>query len=113
VPRRDLELIFNADDLTAEDIVASLRTFEFFTDFGEAFQYSNQLVGTGGYAAAAAAGADYGDLFTGYETSLQERILDPIGMTSTTLSFETVEAAGDAATPHTLALSGAYTPIPS
>jgi hypothetical protein len=41
VPRRDLELLFNAQQLAAEDIVASLAGFEFFTDFGEAFQYSN------------------------------------------------------------------------
>ena len=37
VPRRDLELFFNADELSAEEIVRSLATFEFFTDFGEAF----------------------------------------------------------------------------
>lgn len=77
VPRRDLEFLFNADALTAEDTVASLRTFEFFTDFGEAFQYSNQLVGTGGYAAAAADGAPYGKLFEGYVKSLQRRVLGP------------------------------------
>ena len=111
VPRRDLELFFNADELSAEGVVESLRTFEFFTDFGEAFQYSNQLVGTGGYAAAAADGAPYGELFAGYTQSLQERVLGPIGMTNTTLSFEEVEAAGDAATPHTGAFDGTYTPI--
>lgn len=111
VPRRDLEFLFNGDALTAEDTVASLRTFEFFTDFGEAFQYSNQLVGTGGYAAAAADGAPYGDLFEGYVNSLQRRVLDPIGMTDTTLSFEAVEAAGDAATPHTGTFDNTYEPI--
>ena len=112
VPRRDLELFFNADELNAEGVVESLRTFEFFTDFGEAFQYSNQLVGTGGYAAAAADGADYGELFAGYTKSLHERVLGPIGMANTTLSFAEVERAGDAATPHTFALDGLYTPIP-
>lgn len=111
VPRRDLELFFNAAELTAEGIVESLRTFEFFTDFGEAFQYSNQLVGAGGYAAAAADGADFGELFAGYTKSLRERVLGPIGMTKTTLSFDEVEAAGDAATPHTFALDGLYEPI--
>src|SRR5690606_22596971 len=59
VPRRDLELAFNYDELSAEAVVESLRSFEFFTAFGEAFQYSNQLVATAGYAAAAAAGAPY------------------------------------------------------
>lgn len=112
VPRRDLELFFNADDLSAEGVVESLRTFEFFTDFGEAFQYSNQLVGTGGYAAAAADGAPYGELFAGYAQSLQKRVLGPIGMPNTTLSFGEVERAGNAATPHTGAFDGSYKPIP-
>lgn len=111
VPRRDLEFFFNADTLSAEGTVESLRTFEFFTGFGEAFQYSNQLVGTGGYAAAAADGADYGSLFAGYERSLRARVLDPIGMTDTTLSFEEVEAAGDAATPHSASFEDGYEPI--
>lgn len=112
VPRRDLEFLFNGDTLTAEDTVESLSTFEFFTDFGEAFQYSNQLVGTGGYAAAAADGAPYGELFGGYERSLERRVLGPIGMTATTLSFGEVEAAGDAATPHTGTFDNRYEPIP-
>lgn len=113
VPRRDFELFFNADELDAEAIVRSLATFEFFTDFGEAFQYSNQLVGTGGYAAAAADGADFGELYEGYASSLQTRILGPIGMENTTLSFGEVQARGQYATPHQRALdSGFYTPIP-
>ena len=62
VPRRDFELIFNFAELSAEDIVKSLRTFDFFTEFGEAFQYSNQLVATEGYVAAAIAGATWGEL---------------------------------------------------
>ena len=112
VPRRDLELAFNAAELSAEDIIESLETFEFFTDFGEAFQYSNQLVATAGYAAAAAAGAEYGELFPGYVEALQERVLEPIGLDDTTLSFEQVEERGDHATPHEVDLeSGGYVPL--
>ncbi len=109
VPRRDLELLFNADELTAEDVVESLATFEFFTDFGEVFQYSNQLVGTGGYAAAAAAGVAWGNLWQGYADALERRLLEPIGMPNTTLSFEQVLARGEHAFPHQLDLeTGAY-----
>lgn len=112
VPRRDFELFFNADELSAEAIVESLRTFEFFTDFGEAFQYSNQLVGTAGYAAAAADGAAFGNLFDGYAASLQRRVLDPIGMPHTTLSFAEVRERAEHATPHQLSYdSGEYEPI--
>lgn len=112
VPRRDFELFFNADELSAEEIVQSLATFEFFTDFGEAFQYSNQLVGTGGYAAAAADGADFGNLFDGYQQSLQDNVLMPIGMENTTISFEQVRQRDNYALPHSLGLDGAYEPLP-
>ncbi len=112
VPRRDLELTFNAAELSAEDVVASLATFEFFTAFGEAFQYSNQVVATAGYVAAAAAGAAHGELWDGYAAALAERVLDPIGMSDTTLSFADVAARGDHAVPHQLDLfSGEYLPL--
>ena len=112
VPRRDFELFFNADALSAEEVVASLATFEFFTDFGEAFQYSNQLVATGGYAAAAAAGTPYGQLYAGYSTLLRERVLAPIGMTNTTLSFDEVRQRGQYAMPHSLDFGTIYAPLP-
>lgn len=103
VPRRDLELLFNAEELTAEQIVASLADFEFFTDFGEAFQYSNQLVAAGGYGAALAA-ADDGetDLFDAYVSAMRERVLDPVGMADSTFSFAQVRAREDRATPYGL-----------
>lgn len=112
VPRRDFELIFHANELSAEDAIESLQSFEFFTDFGEAFQYSNQMVATGGYVAAVAAGGVYGDLYNGYEEAMQERILTPIGMVDTTLSFSDVVAGGNYAIPHGLNLGMDYYPIP-
>lgn len=112
VPRRDFELIFNGHDLTAESIVESLSTFELFTDFGEAFQYSNQMVAAGGYVAAAAAGGEYGDLYNTYISLMQERIFDPIGMNRTTFSFEEIEAADDYALPYMLNAVGEYYPAP-
>jgi CubicO group peptidase (beta-lactamase class C family) len=110
VPRRDLELLFNADDLTAADIVASLQTFQFFTDFGETFQYSNQLVATGGYAAAAALDPD-GELYATYLEAMQTRIFDPLAMTNTTFDFDAVVARGDYALPHAANLDGVYYPL--
>lgn len=111
VPRRDFDLLFNADDLTAEAIVESLSTFEFFTDFGEAFQYSNQMVATGGYAAAAAIDGE-GDLFTSYLEAMQTYVYDPIGLTATTFDFDAVEARGNYAMPHGANMDGEYEPIP-
>jgi CubicO group peptidase (beta-lactamase class C family) len=112
VPRRDLEYFFNANELTAEKVIDSLRTFEFFTGFGEAFQYSNQLVATAGWVAAAAAGAAYGNLGNAYLELIQERVFAPIGMESTTFSLEEVVASDNYATPHSLSTTGARTPLP-
>lgn len=112
VPRRDFEWVMMADELSAEDMIASLAEFEFFTDFGEAFQYSNQLVATGGYVAALAAGGDYGELEQAYYALLHDRVLDPIGMPSTTFDFDEVEAAGDYAVPYGANLAGENVRIP-
>lgn len=105
VPRRDSELIFNANDLSAEDVVASLQEFEFFTEFGEAFQYSNQLVATGGYATAAATGAEWGNLYNHYVAEMDARVFEPIGMVSTTFSFDKVLAGDNYALPHTIGVT--------
>jgi CubicO group peptidase (beta-lactamase class C family) len=112
VPRRDLEILFNVDTLTAEEIVESLSTFEFFTEFGEAFQYSNQLVAVGGYAAAAAAGAEWGNLYDAYVQEMEERIFAPIGMESTTFSFGVVTASDNYAQPHGLDVDAGYRVLP-
>ncbi len=111
VPRRDAELIFNANEMTAESVVDSLKTFEFFTGFGEAFQYSNQMVAAGGYVAAAAAAGQTGDLYAAYERELRRRVIEPIGMVSTTLSFDEVRASGNYATPYGMDLGGKLAPI--
>jgi CubicO group peptidase (beta-lactamase class C family) len=111
VPRRDMEWLFNFNTLTPEDTIAALADFEFYTDFGEAFQYSNQMVGTAGYIAGQVAEGNNGDLMGDYMKALDERVLDPIGMVSTTLSFEEVLGAGNYATPHTLMLDNTYQPM--
>lgn len=112
VPRRDLEVIFNFNELSAEDVVESLATFEFFTDFGEAFQYSNQLVATGGYVAAAAGGVEFGNLYAGYLDLMQERIFDPLGMARTAFAFDTVLSDDNFAQPYGFDLVGDYVLLP-
>lgn len=102
VPRRDMELFFNANDLTAEDVIASLATFEFFTPIGEAFQYSNQMVAAGGFIATLAAGGTLGNLDEDYAALMAERIFGPIGMLNTTVSIEEATANPDHAIPHSL-----------
>jgi CubicO group peptidase (beta-lactamase class C family) len=112
VPRRDLEWVLNANGLTAEEIIESLADFKFFTDFGEAFQYSNQMVASGGYLATLAAGGEYGNLYEGYLVLMQERVLDPLEMTSSTFSFDEVIARDNYATPYGLTPVGDLVELP-
>ncbi len=112
VPRRDLELLFNARHMTADDVVKSLKGFQFFTKFGEAFQYSNQMVGTAGYIATVAGSGQSKDLYQAYVSQIQQRIFDPIGMTHTTFSFDKVRATADHATPHGMNILAELNPIP-
>ncbi len=112
VPRRDLEWVFNANELTAEEIIESLADFEFFTDFGEAFQYSNQMVASGGYLATLAAGGEYGSLYEDYLVLMQDRVLDPLEMTSSTFSFDEVVASDNYAMPYGLTPVGDLVELP-
>jgi CubicO group peptidase (beta-lactamase class C family) len=112
VRRRDLEFIFNAATLTPQDVVRSLAGFKLLTPFGQAFQYSNQMVATGGYVAAMAAGGRFATLYPSYTAAMQARVLTPIGMTRSTFSFDTVLADANFATPHGMRLDGRYIAIP-
>ncbi len=112
VPRRDLEWVFNANELTAEEIIESLADFEFFTDFGEAFQYSNQMVASGGYLATLAAGGEYGSLYEDYLVLMQDRVLDPLEMSSSTFSFDEVVASDNYAMPYGLTPVGDLVELP-
>lgn len=105
VPRRDYEMIYNGD-LTADDILAQIETFEFFTGFGETFQYSNQLVAAGGYEIARALDPAAGDLLAAYVAAVQQGIFDPVGMPRTTFDFDAVLADADYAIPYGSGLDG-------
>lgn len=110
VPRRDYEFFFQGSQLTAQDIVEQLETFEFFTDFGETFQYSNQMVATGGYAAAMANGTAFENLFDGYTALVNERVLEPIGMVSSTFDFDAATSSDNVASPYITKLGEGYVP---
>ena len=56
LPRRDLEFIFNAHALTPERLIADMAQLPLTAPFGEKYQYSNQMVAAGGFAAAVADG---------------------------------------------------------
>lgn len=112
VPRRDFELFFQGGQQSAEDVITSLQQYKLLTKFGETFQYSNQMVATGGYAAAAASGGQYGQLYDQYVAQMAQRIFRPMGMNKTTFSFEEVVADANYAQPHSANLAMKLTTLP-
>jgi len=112
LPRRDWEIILNPDRLTPETVVTSMAGLPLTTPYGEQYQYNNQMVATGGFAAAVAAGGAPDDLGRAYAIALRERVLEPIGMPRSTLALADVVADDDHATPHAEDLSGAFHPLP-
>jgi CubicO group peptidase (beta-lactamase class C family) len=109
--RHDLEMYFASHPPTAEEVVRSLRTFPFAGEFGQTFGYVNQMVGAGGYIAAWAARGSSTDLYANFLAQMQKRVFNPIGMTSTTFSFDRAIANPNRATPHGQTVAGQYLPI--
>ena len=79
--------------------------------YGEQFQYNNQMVAAGGYAAAVADGGSPDDLNHAYAIAMRARVLDPIGMTHSTLALTDVLATGDYAMPHGVGITGTLQPL--
>ncbi|HEX4507152.1 MAG TPA: serine hydrolase domain-containing protein [Alphaproteobacteria bacterium] len=98
VPRKDYEFTLNAHDNTPQSVFTMLAATDATTDFGAAFQYSNQMVAAAGYVAAHA--ADPGDeIGAAYDMTMQREIFAPLGMVSTTFDMKKA-LAGDHAAPH-------------
>jgi CubicO group peptidase (beta-lactamase class C family) len=104
------DLVWSGADLTAEQIMVSLADLPLVTPLGESYHYNNQLVATGGYIGALAAGGQWGNLRQAYIEQLQARVFDPIGMSSATASIEAAQANPNHATPHDFTLSGEVVP---
>ena len=112
LPRRDLEFMFNAQELTPERLIADMAQIPLTAPFGEKYQYSNQMVAAGGFAAAVADGGSPDNLSHDYAIALRERVLNPIGMPRTTAALAEVVAGNDYAVPHAEDITGALHPLP-
>ena len=112
LPRRDLEFIFPANELTPERMIASMANLPLTAPFGERYQYNNQLVAAGGFAAGVADGGSPDALERSYTVALRDRVLNPIGMSRTTYDLTEVVAENDYATPHAPDLFGEIQPVP-
>lgn len=108
LPRADLA--WSGVGLTAEGVMESLAALPVVAPPGQRFQYNNQMVATGGYVAALAAGGDYGQLGQAYAGLMQRRVFDPIGMRSASLSIEAAQANPNHAMPHDFTLAGQILP---
>ena len=98
LPRQDLEWIFEFKQATPESSLALLGTMQPTSKYGEVFQYSNLMASAAGYIGAHIVYPNM-ELGTAYDTAMQKRIFDPLGMKSTT--FDMARALkGDHASPH-------------
>jgi CubicO group peptidase (beta-lactamase class C family) len=112
IQQRDAILKF-ADGWTPSDLIHSLPALQFTGQFGKTYGYSNQLVATGGYLAAQMSDCATGDLYRDYTDAMQGRVFNPIGMTSTTFSFDTALANPDHATGSTFRLDDQPASVPA
>ncbi len=95
------DLILMLKEMTPEDMIASLAQIPLVSAPGEAFNYSNQMVATGGFVAALAAGATFGDdVMEVYTDLLQTRLFDPLGMERSTIDLDEAVADDNHAMPY-------------
>ncbi len=104
MPRQDMEWLFANGAAPAASTFDQLSVMQPTSKFGEVFQYSNLMVGAGGYIAANALkpGQEVG---TAYDQAMRELLFKPLGMTRTTFDFKQA-LSGNRAWPHGDALSG-------
>lgn len=110
LPRQDMEFIFEFADATAEIRLATMRGMKPTTGFGETFQYSNTLVAAGGYAAGRSYEPNL-ELSSSYAQALQQLVLTPLRMPSTTLDHP-LALSHPHASPHGVTISLEPVPFP-
>jgi len=106
VPERKEELTVRYSEMSAEEIVESLANIPLKGEFEHSFNYSQRMVAAGGYLAGMAAGGEYGNLAEAYTQVMQERILDPLEMNSSTFSIQQVVTSGNYAAPYYTGAAG-------
>jgi len=112
VPRNDDVLQFQGATLDPQALIASITTLTPTLSLGEHYQYSNQMVAAGGFAAAAAVDGPAGDLRAGYTQLMAEQVFGLLGMPRTTFERTVVEADGDYALPHASDFGPRQRPLP-
>lgn len=106
IPRRMEQISVQYQEMTPEDIIESLADIRLSGTFRHTFNYSSRMLAAGGYLSAMAAGGEYGNLGQAYIDLVQEKVLDPLGMSSSTFSIAQALDSGNYATPYYSSLSG-------
>jgi CubicO group peptidase (beta-lactamase class C family) len=91
LPRHDL--VWYGSPLSREELYRRLRWLEPSEDLRAAWQYQNLMFMTAGYLAGRLAGSEW-------ETLVEERIFEPLGMEESNFSVAAMAAVPDHATPY-------------
>jgi CubicO group peptidase (beta-lactamase class C family) len=110
LPRSDMTFFFGFGRTTPETRVDEMKRLKPTTAFGETFQYSNLMVSAGGYVAAHAAEPQK-SLGAAYDGVMRSRVLDPIGMRSSTFDHAAA-AKREHASPHAFTIGRDYQALP-
>lgn len=92
LPRHDM-LWYGNDKLTRAEVVARLRYLEPSKSFRELWQYNNLMYLTAGHLIEVLSGQTW-------EEAVQTRILDKLGMGTTSFTFDAARASGKLASPY-------------
>ena len=92
LPRHDM-LWYGNDKLTRADVVGRLRYLEPSKSFRAIWQYNNLMYLTGGHLIEVLSGQTW-------EEAVQSRILDKLGMGTTSFTFDSARASGKLASPY-------------
>jgi CubicO group peptidase (beta-lactamase class C family) len=104
LPRQDLQWIFEGEKATPDSVMASLATLTPTTEFGDLYQYSNELAAAAGYLGAHVLHPRK-EIGMGYDAAMQSEVFDPLGMGSTTFDAALV-LHGNHAMPHGFDVDG-------
>ena len=86
-------LLWYATDYSRESLFQRLRHLEPSESFRSTFQYQNLMYMTAGYLGGQISGL-------GWETFTRRRLLEPLGMSRTTFSVDSMQQTGDYARPY-------------
>ncbi len=97
MPRRDAVIMLNPAQ-SGEEAIEQMATLEPTTGFGETYQYSNDLVALGGFAAANMY-KNSGTLLEKYQETMEELVFNPLNMLHT-FTYPNQESIAQMVYPH-------------